>query len=161
MRLKKLTSSTLLAVAAFSIAGCGPNQRIMNSANVNSAVREAPGTEVGTPPPASTFEQDLEAMRTADFKFILVIRRKDGGPLDASDKELISRNTGLQANRRKLSDEGRAVIIGSNFPIEAKLMNELTGRFKTENYSKPDSGPVTFEGAPAPTQTAPDLVPAR
>ena len=68
--------------------------------------------------------------------------------MDAADKELISRNTGSQANRRRLSDGGRAVIIGSNFPFLPNLLDELQQKFKTENYSKADSGPVTSGTAP-------------
>jgi len=87
-------------------------------------------------------------MRTADFKFILVFRRKDGQVMEAADKELISRNTGFQANRRRLSDDGKAVIIGGNFPFATALMNELTQKYKMENYSKPDSGPVVSNAVP-------------
>jgi len=80
-------------------------------------------------------------MRTADFKFIVVLRRKDGRPMDPGDKELIGK-TAFQANRRRLSDEGKAVIIGSNFPFATGEFDGLTERFKMENYSKPDSGPM-------------------
>ncbi len=141
-----LILTVLIALAA---AGCGPNKRIMESTPGNRESGRDPNATVA--PAGSTFEQDLEAMRTADFKFILVFRRKDGQQLDATDKELIGRNTALQANRRRLSDEGRAVIIGSNFPIETRLMNELTERFNMENLSRPDSGPVTFDPSPQPT----------
>lgn len=137
---------TFLVVAA---SGCGPNKRIMESKPENRGAAQDSNAPIA--PAGSTFEQDLEAMRTADFKFILVFRRKDGQQLDASDRELISRNTAIQANRRRVSDEGRAVIIGSNFPIDARLMNELTQRFSMENHSKPDSGPPTFEATPQPT----------
>lgn len=152
---KRAISAVFLAVAGLPLAACGPNQRIMNSSNQTASSRDTLGSQANVTPAASSFEQDIEAMRTADFKFILVFRRKDGGPLDASDKELIARNTGPQANRRRLSDEGRAVIIGTNFPFEERLMNELTERFQTENYSREDSGPVTFEAAPAANNATP------
>ena len=84
-------------------------------------------------------------MRTADFKFIVVFRRKDRGTLESEDKEIIGRNTGPTANRRKLSDDGKAVIIGSNFPFEAKLLDELTKRFVMEDHSKPESGPLVAD----------------
>ena len=125
---------------------CGPNQRILQSANENTATEAEPaainsnGTLAGT-----SFEQDLDAMRTADFKFIIVFRRKDGQMLTAEDKALIGTNTGMQANRRRVSDDGRAVIIGGNFPFGTKLMKVLTNRFKMENYSKEDSGPLTSD----------------
>ncbi len=86
-------------------------------------------------------------MRTADFKFIVVFRRKDGQQLDAADKALIA-GTGSQANRRRLSDEGRAVIIGSNFPFMKDEFKPLADRFKMDNFSKPDSGPMFSDTTP-------------
>jgi hypothetical protein len=137
--------------AALSVIGCGPNQRILESSNSNVTVD--PDTVVvnsnATPAPAG-FDQDLEAMRTADFKFIVVFRRKDGQPLDSVDKELIGK-AGSQANRRRLSDEGRAVIIGSNFPFMSGEFESLNERFKMEDYSKPDSGPMFSNTIPKPT----------
>ena len=144
-------SALILIFVITVVVGCGPNKRIMESAPENRALSDSNNANAVA---ASSFEQDVDAMRTADFKFIVAFRRQDGQPLDSSDKELISRNTGLQANRRRLSDEGRAVIIGSNFPFEAKPMNELMEKFQTENYSKPDSGPLTFEPSPEPTKGA-------
>ena len=143
-------SILILIFMTAAAVGCGPNKRIMESAPDNRvAASESNATNAAT---VSSFEQDIEAMRTADFKFIVAFRRPDGQPLDSSDKEFISRNTGMQANRRRLSDEGKVVIIGSNFPFEAKPMKQLMERFKTDNYSKPDSGPMTFEPSPGPTQ---------
>lgn len=123
-------------------SSCGPNQRILESANENQASNvEHVATNVNASPAVSSFEQDLNAMRTADFKFIVVFRRKDGSALDATDKELISK-TGSQANRRRLSDDGKAVIIGSNFPFNTGEFEGLAKRFRMEDYSKPDSGPM-------------------
>lgn len=131
----------LVAVAA----ACGPDQRILNSANESRGEERVPTSNIDATPIPSTFKQDLESMRTADFKFIIVFRRKDGGKLEANDKDLIGRKTGPSANRRKLADEGKAVIIGSNFPFEAKMLDELTKKFVMEDYSKPDSGPLTVD----------------
>jgi hypothetical protein len=129
----------LIACAA---TACGPNQRILESANENRpSDGELAGLNSNAAPVPAGFEQDLESMRTADFKFILVFRRKDDQPMDAADKDWISRNVGAQANRRRLSDGGRAIIIGSNFPFPP-LPKESGGRFKMDNFSKSDSGPV-------------------
>jgi len=118
----------------------------MNSAaENNSEAAKDPSSynSSSTPGPTVTdFKQDLESMRTADFKFIVVFRRKDGGKLQAEDKEAIVRITGQQVNRRKLSDDGKAVIIGSNFPFLPGMLEQLTERFKMEDHSKPDSGPI-------------------
>ncbi len=138
---------TVSLALTFFVASCGPNQRILESSNNATSPDVAAPVENGSPT-VTSFAQDLNAMRNADFKFIIAIRRKDGGPMDAADKELISRNTGPQANRRRLSDEGKAIIIGSNFPFLPGLLEELSKRFKIENYSKPDSGPMISNSVP-------------
>jgi len=133
-------------VIAAAMAACTPNQRIINSA-------------AGTPAPVASstvpigFEVDLEAMRTADFKFILVFRRKDGAVLDADDKAWINANTPPDVNRRKLSDNGKAVIIGSNFPFMPGTIGNLTIRFVMEDHSKPEAGPLEIDGAVYPNAT--------
>ena len=45
-------------------------------------------------------------------------------------------------NRRRLSDDGKAVIIGSNFPFVPGTIESLTSRFIMEDHSKPDAGPL-------------------
>ena len=142
-------AAIIIIVLALGAGACGPNQRILESANENQS--GAPGNvsvDTNTATTVTGFAQDLEAMRTADFKFILVFRRKDGQPLNAGDRELLSK-TAPQANRRRLSDEGKAVIIGSNFPFITGTFNALTERFSMEDYSKPDSGPMYVDATPA------------
>lgn len=118
---------------AFNSA-CGPNESILNSnketppSNIPAAAETAP----------STLEQDLQTMRTADFDFIYVFRRKDGGAFDAEDRTSLRTNTS-DSNRRKISDEGRAIIVGSNYRIPAENLNALTERFALEDHSKPES----------------------
>ena len=118
----------------------------MNSAAENSGEAandsRSYNSSSNSAPAPTGFKQDLESMRTADFKFIVVFRRKDGGKMGPEDKEAIGRITGSQVNRRKLSDEGKAVIIGSNFPFLPGMLEQLTERFKMEDYSKPESGPL-------------------
>lgn len=113
--------------------GCGPNPRIMNS-----ATEQAEARPLATPVPPS-FEGDIEAMRTADFDFIYVFRRKDGGMMDGDDRVFVNENTPLETNRRKISDEGKAIILGSNFKFPPELMQKLTERFAFSDFSKPNS----------------------
>ncbi len=136
-----LTSWICLLGLVVAVAACGPNQRILESANGGNTRDEPVAINSSSAPAASGFEQDLNAMRTADFKFIIVFRRKDKKALEQSDKELIAA-AASQANRRRLSDEGRAVIIGSNFPFLNGAFAGLNQRFEMENYSRPDSGPI-------------------
>ena len=136
----------LMILCWIAVSACSPNERIMNSAAVNTGEAQndsrSYNSSANSGPVPSDFKQDLESMRTADFKFIVVFRRKDGRKMDPDDKEAIGRVTGQQVNRRKLSDEGKAVIIGSNFPFLPGMLEQLTERFKMEDHSKPDSGPL-------------------
>ncbi len=139
--MKTITISVVLLLSLVILASsCGPNQRILESSNENRSSSDDPvAINANAAPSVSDFDQDLDAMRTADFKFIVVFRRKDGQPLDAADKDLIARKA-VGANRRSLSDEGKAVLIGSNFPFMTGVFDELKERFSMENFSRPDSG---------------------
>ena len=89
-------------------------------------------------------------MRDADFKFILVFRRKDNEVLTAEDKSFANANTPYDANRRRIADGGRAIIVGTNFPFLSEMLAKMTGRFTMENYSKPDSGPLAVNANSVP-----------
>lgn len=78
-------------------------------------------------------------MKTADFNFIYIFRRKDGGPLDAADKKAASDNLPPEINRRKVIEDGKAVIIGSNYRLPAENFKALEARFAIEDHSKPIS----------------------
>ncbi len=119
----------VILVLGLIAVGCGPNPRIMNSAAEQSETRQ-----LATPVPPS-FEGDIEAMRTADFDFIYVFRRKDGGMMDGDDRVFVNENTPLETNRRKISDEGKAIILGSNFKFPPEIMQKLTDRFAFTDYS--------------------------
>jgi hypothetical protein len=140
-------ATLLLLLLSMVIAGCGPDQRIIDSAKERDAAENG---NSNVAPSVSSFEKDLQAMRNADFKFIVVFRRKDGTPLDAEDKAAVVKFAG-QANRRSLSDEGKAIIIGSNFAFAPGDLQGLNERFTMENHSKPDSGPMISNTSPAAT----------
>ncbi len=117
--------------AAFIIS-CGPNQRIMQSGNENPPANLFSGE---VKPAVSSFEKDIESMRTAEYSYIFVYRRNDGAPLDAEDKAFLSANIPPEVNRRVLSDEGRAVIVGSNFLIPDDTKKKIALRFAVEDHS--------------------------
>src|SRR5688572_13007854 len=98
-------------IAVLLLAGCGPNRSILESANRNGSPVSNTSIE------KSSMEQDLDAMRNADFRVVFVLRRKDGAEFDADDRAVVRQNT-AQANRRVAADDGRAVIVGSNFPLD-------------------------------------------
>ncbi len=122
---------TSLITAAFALltAACGANEGVLKSG------RETP-VQANVESPKAPIEADLEAMRTAGFTFIYVLRRKDAQPLDAEDVGVIRLQT-AEANRRVKSDADKAVVIGSNYAIPPKNMFVLFDRFAVENYSPP------------------------
>lgn len=133
----KLPMSSIVLLLVFATLACAPNQRI-----INSAASETPAPVNIAPPAVGGFDGDLQTMRNADFKFILVFRRKDGAVLNADDKTFANVNGPADVNRRRIADNGKAIIIGSNFPFLPGMMEKMAERFTIENYSKPDSGPM-------------------
>jgi hypothetical protein len=133
MRKGSILAITLMTLALAVAAGCGPNPRIMNSAE------PTPEEPINIGPRLSPFEADVQAMRNADYEFIYVVRRKDGGKLDAEDRAFINETTPPQTNRRTLSDEGRAAIFGTNFKFPDEAIEKLGGRFDLEDLSMPVS----------------------
>lgn len=125
--------STILAFAAIIssllVSACGPNEGVLrsgkgNAVAANSAVKQ------------SSLESDVEAMQTANFEFIYVIRRKDGGEIDPVDRGLLKVLT-EGVNRRISSDNGRAFVIGSNSAVPADKMTTLYDKFAVEDHSPP------------------------
>ena len=133
MRWKRINSFCVVLAAAAFVCSCSPNQRIVES-NSQWANQEA-NRAAATPVP-KTVEQEIEAMRTADFIFVYVIRRKDGGPLDAEDKQFASSVIPGQMNRRTVSTDGKAILIGSNFRMPAEERKLIEERFALEDLSR-------------------------
>lgn len=132
--LSKYGVVSVISVCLLISAGCTPNKRIME-ASEPAITQNGPRS---TEPAKSSFETDMEAMRTADFHYIYVFRRKDNTVFTNDDKLLLSSGMPMEINRRKLSDEGKALIVGSNFPMPKEDMKMLTDVFSLENLSKPE-----------------------
>ena len=134
-------------VAGMLTAGCTPNPRILNSAE------PTPDPAQASVPAVSSFESDIEAMKTADFIFIYVFRRKDGGVLDAEDRSFLNANRPTEVNRTRISDEGRAIIFGSNFRLPEENLKNLAERFAFEDLSIPGAAAnANTSGSPGPTE---------
>jgi hypothetical protein len=73
-------------------------------------------------------------MHDADFRFIWVLRRKDGGVIDAADKNVIRVNT-ADMNRRVIADGEHAVVIGTNALPPRKNIDALFSYFSVEDLS--------------------------
>jgi hypothetical protein len=128
--MKWLLASVLAALAC---GGCA-NQQILRS-----AATPTPDPAAAAATPLDPLEQEIKAMRTADFNFIYIFRRKDGGGLDAEDKKTASANIPPEINRRKVIDDGKAIIIGSNYRLPPENFKVMSSRFVVEDYSKPES----------------------
>lgn len=116
-----------IAASFLFCIGCGANESILKSGKDDS-----PQTNVA--PSQTTFAKELEEFRTADFRYIFVLRRKDGSEIDAEDRSVIKLNTD-GANRRVSADNDRAFIIGTNSQIPPKNIAAIYARFAVENYS--------------------------
>ena len=129
MSRKERTIAFAGLVFAIMASGCGANEGILRSSKETPAAINAVSEK-------SSFDKDLEAMRIAGFAFIYVLRRKNGGTIDAEDIRVIKLQT-VDTNRRVKTDDDRAVIVGSNFQIPAANLAALDDRFAVENYSQP------------------------
>lgn len=85
----------------------------------------------------SVLETDLQTMRTADLKYILVFRRKDGAAFDGEDKKFLRANLPT-TNRVVLSEDGKAFVIGSNYKFPPENLEVLQLRFNIEDFSAQD-----------------------
>lgn len=130
----RINSFGILLLAVAVVCSCAPNQRIVESNGQwsNAEANRAAATPV---PVQRTLEQDIESMRTADFLFIYVVKRKDGGPLDAEDKRFASVVIPDEMNRRTVSSDGKAILIGSNFRIPDESRKLIEERFAFEDLS--------------------------
>lgn len=134
---KQFAEIFLLIIGALLSAACQPNAAILNSAQ-----KDVPAVRANSAaPPLSSFDRDLETMRTANFDFIYVYRRKDGGVFDGADKQFIKENSPYETNRRILTDGDKAVIAGSNTKFMPEQIKILEQRFNVEDFSKPSVAP--------------------
>jgi hypothetical protein len=118
----------------FLTIGCGPNEEILKS-NSNQAAAE-PTAVANSQPAYDTVESEVQNMRTADFNFIFVLRRKDGGVMQPDDKAFVRTNA-PNANRRSLVENGKAIVIGANAVTLGDVTKKLSERFEVQDFSKP------------------------
>ncbi len=124
-------TSTLLGLALFACS-CGGNEAILRSGKPTPpAVNAAPAK-----PP---IEKELDAMHTVGFMHIYVLKRKDGGTMDAEDRRIIKLQT-EDANRRVATEDGLAFVIGTNTALAPERMAALRARFAVDTYSAEASG---------------------
>jgi len=124
----------LFVAASITLAACGPNESILKS----NSPTPTPATDTRATPYTSNdpVNKEVEAMRTANFNYIFVLRRKDGGKMDTDDRAFVRGVTG-GFNRRTLSDDEKAVIVGSNPRVLDETLQKIRSRFEVEDFSKP------------------------
>jgi hypothetical protein len=131
-------------MSAIVLNGCGPNESILKSSSNDSSEQSVVNSNKGMT--SDSAESEVESMRTADFEFILVLRRKDSGTMRSDDKALV-RTTTPASNRRSLVDGDKAIVIGSNARITPGVLKKLSDHFDVQDFSKP--------GAENPVSNAP------
>jgi hypothetical protein len=124
----KSRSIFCVILLAVGLAACGANESVLKSG------KETPSTN--RPAAMSSIDSDIKAMEDANFRWIFVLRRKDGAVIDSEDKGVIKVNT-IEANRRVSSDNDRAFVIGTNTQIPPEKMMALYQRFAVEDRSPP------------------------
>lgn len=122
----------LFLATSFLVSGC---RKSPDSANGSSSPQGQPAT---TPTPVRTdFEQKLQYVRDGQFHHVYVFSRKDGGAFDKDDVKYLTDNSpvGEKTNMRVKTDDGRRVIIGTNFEYTAEQVTALFKRFNIEDYT--------------------------
>lgn len=84
----------------------------------------------------TAFEQDLQSMKTANFEYIFVFRRKDSGAFDSEDRKYLRANSPLATNRFIATDADKAFIAGSKYKFSPENLEILRQRFNIEDYSE-------------------------
>lgn len=129
---KKIKYFALLAFV-FICQACQANQTILNS-------QPKPLPSPAAEQPKDSFERALRGVQSGNFTYIFVLRKKDGGAFAGEDSKFIRANTPPGTNQFVLTDEGKTIIIGSNFPFSAENLEALRERFNVEDFSKPEGG---------------------
>ena len=132
MRIRYFNFLMLLTVLLITV-GCAPNEEILKS-NTNQPTAEPTAAE-NDQITYDTVESEVKNMRTADFDFIFVLRRKDGGVMQSDDKTFVRTNA-VNANRRSLVDGGKAIVIGANAGTLGDVVKKLSERFDVQDFSK-------------------------
>jgi hypothetical protein len=118
-----------LLLMTFLFDGCKKSDT--SASNTGSASPNA------APAPRTDFEQKLDYVRNGQFNHIYVFSRKDGGAFDREDVEYLTANSpvGEKTNMRVKTDDGRRVVIGTNFEYEPAQITALSKRFNIEDYT--------------------------
>lgn len=119
-----------ILIVAFAVFGSACGRISFSSENANSET-PLPKEEL------TELQREIRDMQTADFKFIYVIKRRDGGEFDKSDRDFLRENRTPEINRFSATEDKKAFVVGSNYPFIPQHWQNLQKRFAIEDYSKP------------------------
>jgi len=122
------TQAILINLIFLSLVNFACDNRSFEKANVSESSAAPEQTQ-------SNFASDLQTMKTANFEYIFVFRRKDGGAFDGEDKKYLRANAPAETNRFVSTDNGKAFIAGSKFKFPPQNLEILRMRFNIEDYS--------------------------
>jgi hypothetical protein len=120
----------MLVLVSLLLYGCQKSDPGSASSSGNAPAKPAPS-------PRTDFEQKLDYVRNGQFNHIYVFSRKDGGAFDREDVEYLTANSpvGEKTNMRVKTEDGRRVVIGTNFEYEPQQFTALSKRFNIEDYT--------------------------
>ena len=130
---RKLFRLGAAAFALLLIAGLlgGCRKSGSNSSGSGSPQQKA------APSPATDLERQLQYVRDGQFTHIYVFSRKDGGVFDKDDVAYLTANSpvGEKTNMRVKTEDGRRVVVGTNFEYTQENFDTLAKRFNIEDYT--------------------------
>ncbi len=130
---KFFISGFLVIISLFSLA-CPPPE----TDNKNGGFGSESADITPTPKENLTkFESELKSMRIADFYYIFVLKRKDGGVFTSEDKAFVREKKHYATNRITFIDDEKTLFLGTNYPFTDENVELLKERFDFEDYSKP------------------------
>lgn len=124
----KIIAVTLLGISSFACGG-GSSQ---GNSNSNTHETPAPTAELK----ARSFESDLESVKYNTYTWVFVLRRKDGKAFDSEDIKMVRAYTRAETNQRLVSDDGKAIIMGSNFRFYPGQWDALHRMFDVQDLSE-------------------------
>ena len=129
--MKNLPNNILLHLCALIIIGLFA----FSCSNHNSGQERSNNSNAAPKKNLTEFERKLKELRTADFNYIFVVKRTDKEAFDNEDKTFLREKT-YRANRRRLTDDGKILFIGTNYKLIDKDLESLKKRYEVEDFSK-------------------------
>jgi len=122
---KRVAASSAAFILACLLFSCGGNEGILKSG------KETPAANAASP--KDPVDKEMEAMRTAGFEHVYLLKRNDLGKLEPSDKEFIKAQT-PDVNRRVVTEDERAILIGSNTELPKENIDTIWKYFSIGYY---------------------------